>query len=184
MPQPFNPDEHDPVLERARALPAALPPSSDLWPGIERKLSTQTQKRWTTGRLVSAAIILIGISSVFTLKIADMLEAPANIESATATHFAKFGPWTTGGTDIVQARTDLLLTVEAELTELSPQTWEILTINLNNIETARREISVALEGNPDSELLQHLLLSTFTNEYALLTQVGTMTRSAQQRIKL
>lgn len=184
MTRPIDTDRRDPIVERARALPDSISPPHDLWPDIRHNLKSQAKTRWSTRRLAAAAVVLIGLSSTFTLWVAQNFEEPVRIEIAATPPVARFGPWFASGTDIVQTRDDMLNTVKLELANLSPETWEILVTNLNNIEAARRDINKALDGHPHSELLQHLLLSTYTNELTLLTQIGSMTRSAQQRIEL
>ena len=179
-----NIDEHDPLLKRARALPKVLPPSQDLWPDIEARLNTPQSMRWSVPRLAAAAVILMAITSTFTVWLTKEFTTPANLLKATTLPVAEFGPWVANGADIVQARTAMLLSVQNELAELSPATWEILTTNLYNIEVARQEITAALHKHPNSELLQHLLLASYTNEFTVLTRVGGMTRTAQQRTSL
>ena len=178
MTKPTDLAGDDPILERARALPQALNPPTDLWPEVERRMAAPAPGRWTPVRLATAAVLLVGLSSVVTLWLSNTPETNGSAEFAGSPAVAKVGPWFARGTDIAQTRANLYLAVESELESLSPDTRVILNANLRSIESARQEINAALEGHPNSELLQHLLVATYTNEMTLLSEIGEMARTA------
>jgi hypothetical protein len=178
MSKPTDLTGDDPILERARALPEALNPPTDLWPEVERRMAAPATGRWTPVRLATAAVLLIGVSSMATLWLSNAGDSSRPGELADSSPVSKIGPWLVSGTDIAQTRANLYLTVQDEMASLSPATREVLNANLRSIESAREEINAALEGHPNSELLQHLLVATYTNELTLLSEIGEMARSA------
>lgn len=176
MTTPIDDERNDPILDRTRALPASIEPAGDLWPAINRGLQAPTESRWATARLATAAVLLICVSSTLTLWVAGWLEAPVSGEIATAPPVVPFGSWFAGGTDIALARTQMYRSVE-ELALLSPETRDVVNANLGGIEIARRDINSALQEHPNDALLQQLLLSSYTNEIKILSDIGGMTRS-------
>ncbi len=182
MSNPIESHGEDPILSRARALPQAIEPARELWPGIDSAMrKPATQGRWL--RAVAAAL-LVGVSSAVTFLITSSIDQPVEDVVVSQPPVAMFGPTFAGGTDIVLTRARMLRAVQNDLAELSPATRAVLTTNLDKIEAARAEINAALQNHPNSELLQHLLLTSYTDELKLLGQIEGMTRTAKQRIKL
>ena len=178
-------DDHDPLLQRSRKLAAAVEPQNDLWPGIRDRLTGRTGFSWTSPRLALAAVLLVSISSTLTVWLGGEFQ---NVDHGGQLNDLNPGyvnvgyslPLQAMGPQFVQDRTDLILSLERELDELSPESRKVLAENLNNIDEAIRQINVALEDSPESELLLHLLLSTYTDQLTLLGTINGMTRSANE----
>ena len=175
--------ENDPLLQRTRALNAEVAPPDDLWPGIHNRLSELTERNrshWRSPRLAIAAVLLVSISSAMTMWLdGEFNPVPSNNADVAYTDVA-FPQHQAMGPQFVQARTDLILSLEKRLGELSPESRKVLAESLRNIDGAIREINTALEGNPDSALLLHLLLSTYTDQLTLLGTIDGMTRTVNE----
>ena len=183
-------EENDPLLRRARALDPAVEPPDDLWPGIRKAIQRGSQTefrhrsaeraRWTLPRLAAAAVLLVSISSVLTVWLNGEFRNPVPPRGPGYADQMLEGPYHAMGPQFVRARTDLLVSLEKELDELSPESRKVLAENLLNIDEAIREINTALQDNPDSGLLLHLLLSTYTDQLTLLSRIDGMTRAANE----
>ena len=173
-------EEIDPLLQRTRMLNPAVEPPDDLWPGIRKRLAERVRSPWTTSRLAVAAVLLVGISSALTLLIGGELRKPVSLDKSNTAYVEAELQHRAMGPQFVQARTDLVLSLEKELEELSPVSRKVLAENLNSIDEAITQINVALEDNPNSGLLLHLLLSTYTDQLTLLGTIDGMTRTANE----
>ena len=163
----------DALAERAGALPEALTPARDLWPGIRAQMEAPHERRTLPGfAIAAAALVAVSISLTWWIGEADQLQPEvALVMAAPDPHLLK-------------VRTELRTRVEAALLNLSPETRAVIAENLDRIELARRDIEAALQGNPDSRLLQTLMLSTYTNELTMLSELEGMTHSAKRRTQL
>lgn len=182
-------DQNDPLLQRTRALNAEVAPPDDLWPGIHNRLSELTERNrshWRSPRLAIAAVLLVSISSAMTVWLDGEFRnpVPSNNADLAYTNVALKSQYQVMGPQFVQARTDLILSLEKRLGELSPESRKVLAESLRNIDEAIREINTALEDNPDSALLLHLLLSTYTDQLTLLGTIDGMTRTVNERTRL
>ncbi|MFB3104998.1 MAG: hypothetical protein ACE1ZA_08725 [Pseudomonadales bacterium] len=179
-------DQNDPLLQRTRALNAEVAPPDDLWPGIHNRLSERNRSHWRSPRLAIAAVLLVSISSAMTVWLDGEFRnpVPSNNADLAYTNVALKSQHQVMGPQFVQARTDLILSLEKRLGELSPESRKVLAESLRNIDGAIREINTALEDNPDSALLLHLLLSTYTDQLTLLGTIDGMTRTVNERTRL
>ncbi|MCZ6643320.1 MAG: hypothetical protein O7G86_03495 [Gammaproteobacteria bacterium] len=173
-------DQNDPLLQRARALTTEVMPPEDLWPSIHNRLRQRPRSIWTSPRLAVAAVLLVSISSGLTVWLDGGLRDPSNNSNPAYVAVALNPQHLVMGPQFVQARTDLVLSLEKQLDELSPQSRQVLADNLRNIDEAISEINAALVDNPNSALLLHLLLSTYTDQLTLLGTIESMTRSANE----
>ncbi len=178
-------DQNDPLLQRTRALNAEVAPPDDLWPGIHNRLSELTERNrshWRSPRLAIAAVLLVSISSAMTVWIDGEFgnQASSNDPDFAYVEVAHTSQHQAMGPQFVQARTDVVLSLEKRLEELSPESRKVLAENLRNIDEAIREINSALADDPDSALLLHLLLSTYTDQLTLLGTIDGMTRSVNE----
>ncbi len=163
----------DSLAERAAALPEVLTPAKDLWPGIRAQIGANSRRRWLPGFAVAAAALLaVSVSLNWWFDDAAQLQPEAQVVVASP------------DPQLLKVRTDLRLRVEAALLNLSPETRAVIAENLDRIELARRDIDTALQGNPDSRLLQTLMLSTYTNELTMLSELEGLTHSAKRRTQL
>lgn len=83
-----------------------------------------------------------------------------------------------------QARMDLSISVADQLEQVSPATRVLFEQNLELIEDTVYEINTALRGNPDNDLLQQLLLSTYTEELLLLGEMDALTQYIKEGTEL
>ena len=175
-------DEDDPLLQRTRALATEVAPPADLWPGIRIRLFVSNRFSWNSPRLAIAAVLLVSISSAMTVWIDGEFsnQASSNDPDFAYVEVVHTSQHQAMGPQFVQARTDLILSLENRLDELSPESRKVLAENLRNIDEAITEINTALEDNPDSALLLHLLLSTYTDQLTLLGTIDGMTRTVNQ----
>ena len=128
-----------------------------------------------------AAVLLVSISSVLTTWFGSELRAPSTQPSSAYTDVASSRQYQAMGPQFVQARTDLVLSLEKKLDELSPESRKVLAENLLNIDEAIRELNAALEDYPDSGLLLHLLLSTYADQLTLLGTIDTIIKIVIER---
>lgn len=176
-------DLDDDLLRRARRLPTAIAPPRDLWPDVQRQLGQRRSPG--PARFAIAAVLLMTLSSAVTLLVSESLRdpepAPGTAALTAAVPQAAFGPRHVLSDEFLNSRAELRRSVEEALSELAPQArWEVAE-NLSQIEHARARINEALQSHPDSELLQHLLLSGYLNEMALLRELHDFTRTLAVR---
>ena len=94
---------------------------------------------------------------------------------------ANFGSQYTLGPDYIDARRILKGSFDENLDNLSPEAREEVISNLATIRQAIDDINKALADQPDSVLLQELLLDSYRNELSLMMQVDGVTRNAMYR---
>ncbi len=87
---------------------------------------------------------------------------------------ASFGGYEALGPEYEQARAQLAIGLAERLDRLPPEAQQKVERNLVEIRRSLREINVALALDPDSILLQQLLLSTYQSELAMLANVNKM----------
>ncbi|MGI9284407.1 MAG: hypothetical protein ACR2P1_03405, partial [Pseudomonadales bacterium] len=92
-----------------------------------------------------------------------------------------FGSHYTLGPDYQDARDDLWLKLQQELSHLEPETQTEVEKNLLAIGDAITEINNALSQEPGNALLQNLLLSSYRKELALMTSVDGMASTVMRR---
>ncbi len=96
----------------------------------------------------------------------------------------RFGPRFAMGPSFSQARTDLSISVADQLERVSPETKIVVEQNLNDINRALDQINAALSGDPDNNLLQQLLMSTYTEELVVLSEIDALTRSVREGVEI
>ena len=178
-------DRADKLIERAAELATKVRPQRDLWPGIAGRIAEPPGKRRWTPLLAQAAavVLLIGGSSSVTLWVTrdeqppQMQVVPQNLVFEQAA----FGAEHTFGSVYRSAGGDYRQQLDEQLERLSPEARTAVENNLALIRSAIDEISVALEKNPDSELLQELLLRSYRDQQALMRRVGSLTQHVMTR---
>ena len=83
--------------------------------------------------------------------------------------------------DYQEAHGDLAAQMEDELVRLSPEIRADVEKNLTIIRTAIRDINTALHNEPESALLQDLLLSAYREELSLMQRVGGLAQHVMSR---
>ena len=170
---PLNPA--DPLLARARQLERDIQPERDLWPEIEARLDKPASSPFGPFGWLRLAAILVGVSSWLTLTLNQTDTPAANLAT---THNGL--PANLMNAEFAQTRTDLLLALETQLATLSAEDRKVLADNLADIDKALKEINMAMEGNPNSDLLLQLLLSTYTDQLRLMGDMHDLTRSVNE----
>ncbi len=192
-------DKSDNLVTRARALPRSMKPPHELWSGIEREINAPSAEPENPQRdlkkpmpLAMAAVLVLGVLGIATT--AGYLAAgvfprenpavSATVVSRAAPYDARFGIHYAMGPAFVQARSDLVSDLDRELSRLSPQSQRSVMESLKKIENAILEINRALKKEPNNELLQKLLLSTYSEELQMLGDMDGMTRTLSERTRI
>jgi hypothetical protein len=105
-------------------------------------------------------------------------DAPALIFEPAA---GSFGTQYNLGPDYLDARRNLVSSLDAKLAELPEETREAVMTNLETIRKAIADINSALARQPDNVLLQELLLNTYREELDLMITVDGAANAAMRR---
>jgi len=180
----------DELLAKAARLPTSVSPERDLWPEIERAVSAPAvpqRSAWNSVWAQAAVVLLLigGSSGITYLSMSgDDATVPGVAETPQLVFepvSASFGSQYTLGPDYVDARRVLTGNLDAKLDSLSPEAREEIVTNMQTIRQAIQDINIALAEEPDSVLLQELLLETYRNELSLMIHVDSITRDAMYR---
>jgi len=163
------------LRDRALQLPRSVDPPHDLWPQIAARVSQEKIVRPRFGRqfLMAAAAILLLVGSVVTAYLVGRNQAsliastpPAVETGPSQILLASFQEL--GVHDYAATRNELFEALEGRRKELSPETLEMLKINLEIIDEAMGKIAEALGENPDSEFLMKQLAAAYRRQINLL----------------
>lgn len=181
--------DDDKLMQDAARLATEIAPKRDLWPEIEASISAPPKRNWTPYFAQAAAVVvLVAASSMLTYTLTK--EGP--IDTPPPVGERPDFNWRTevvmGGGEPIQfdqsfqiARGNLQTQLDKELGRLSPESRTEVERNLQVIREAVAEINEALEEEPDSVLLQDLLLKTYREELAVMRKVGGLTQSVMSR---
>lgn len=166
------------VTARAATLPVRVP-SSDLWPGIERRVRTIRPGRRTVTfsvtQLAAAAVVLMALSG----GLVWMLRNPAG-DTASVTGQTTSGqhrPATTLPLSLADATydkavTDLQQALVQDRSRLDPNTVQIIEKNLRTVDEAIAQAQRALEADPSNTYLNSHLADARRRKLALLRAVN------------
>lgn len=165
------------LRDRASRMPNTLEPSRDLWPGIAASIQGQTVVKGNFGRrmfLAAAAVVLIAGSMTVaffagkssTTPTAELMDSTES--SASSYLLASFEGL--GVDDYEATRAELLDALETRHGDLSPETVEVVMLNLQLIDDAMVEIAEALGNDPESEFLMKQLARAYRRQIGLLHQ--------------
>lgn len=179
-----NGERGDALMRALRRLPQEIDPPHDLWPGISDAMvvgSSRARSTWRGRQMwpyaLAAGIGCMALGALLTFGLMRSQPAPVtptdNGQPARFTE-ASFGGYAALGPEYETARASLAIGMAEKLDRLPPEAQQKVERNLGEIRRALREINVALELEPDSVLLQQLLLSTYQHELALLANVNQM----------
>lgn len=183
--------QSDELMAKAASLATELSPERDLWPGIEQAISEPVRpQRSGFGSVwaqAAAVLLLVGGSSGLTYLAMTGDDDPTvpvvadTVELGFEPVSANFGSQYTLGPDYIDARRILKGSFDETLENLSPEAREEVVRNLATIRQAIDDINKALADQPDSVLLQELLLDSYRNELSLMMQVDGVARNAMYR---
>lgn len=186
-----RPDAPGLIEDRARRLPAELPPARDLWPGIEARIrDAGGQSAPAPARARSAWLSLAAAASiVFAAAVAAFLHLAREPEQTTpgqvASHAppltAAFGPDHNLGSRYQAARAGLTDDFDQRLRALPPETRASVMQNLETIRRAMDEINAALGQDPANQFLQQQLLATYQDELTVLANLQRVTERLSTR---
>lgn len=140
------------LLARVAALPRAVEPARDLWPGILGGIESQKVVRPRFGNhrglwLAAAALLLVIASSGLTavwMRSAVVLEG----DPSAAVNTVAWEQFRAAETEYDRVTDELLAALDGRRDELAPETIEIVESNLALIDEAIREARTALERDP------------------------------------
>jgi hypothetical protein len=180
----------DELMARAAKLDTAIKPARDLWPEIERAINAPARRApsvWNSVWARAAAVVLLvgGSSGITYLAMQGVDDPTPQFVDTKPLVFqpvsGSFGSQYTLGPEYLDARRDLASRVDEKLDTLAPDTRVAVSANLESIRKAIEDINRALAEEPDSVLLQELLLDTYRDELSLMNKVDGITRAAMRR---
>ena len=180
---------------RLGELPLEVAPGRDLWPEIAARIEDRAQPVASTSRRAAwlwqaaAAVVLVAGSSLLTASLLDrdalmqQSAAPAvrangpAASDAAAVMPAAFGPAGQLDPEYVAARRQLTQVLDQRVAALPTSARAKLEFNLGEMRRAADEINAALAEQPGDPLLEELLLKTYQDELAMLSNISQLTNS-------
>jgi len=180
---------------RLGKLPLEVAPGRDLWPDIAARIEERAQPVASTRRRaawlwqVAAAVVLVTGSSLLTASLLDrsvlmqqsaVPAVPANAIAASDAAVAMpaaFGPAGQLDPEYVAARRQLTQVLDQRIAALPTSARAKLEFNLGEMRRAADEINAALAEQPGDPLLEELLLKTYQDELAVLSNISQLTNS-------
>lgn len=174
------------LLAQAAALPRELTPARDLWPEIEKRLARgnllgfpakpAVRRAWLAVAAAAALVVAAGLA----LRSRGTAPREASLEAGgTPTNVAL----STQPAGVLEAEREyakaasvLLAALDSTKERLSPQTLATVERDLQAIDQALADIRKALEKDPGSDALNHLLASTHQRKVKVLQQVVKLSR--------
>ena len=160
----------------AERLPREVQPPRDLWQPIETRIREESRP-WTSARLLAARPLLAAaaVALVMAGGYAAVRFGGRRPEAKVAVVQLGPGPHVAVAPteDEWAAASDHVLRTLDEAPNLDPKTREVVRQNLAIIDEAVRKIHKALEDDPQSPYLQHLLTAEYQRRSALLRKVAS-----------
>jgi hypothetical protein len=156
------------ALARAvRELEPTLPPSRNLWPGIERRIVDHPQRQPATWQRhwlsFGVAASLLMAASALTLALLDLRQPAGQLLTSTpAMERLQL--------DYQQVSNPMLASFTEANKDLAPATLEVLYRNLDLLAAARRDIEEQVRAHPEDSRLVTKLIQIHEQELTLLKQ--------------
>ncbi|MDH5271487.1 MAG: hypothetical protein OEY13_00275 [Gammaproteobacteria bacterium] len=182
---------------RLRELPRDVAPGRDLWPDIAARIEARAPPVASTTRRpawlwqAAAAVVLVAGSSLLTANLLDRSRpaqqsavpvVPVNgiaASDAAVAMRAAFGPAGQLDPEYLAARDQLTQMLDRRIAALPLSARAKLEFNLGEMRRAADEINAALAEQPGDPLLEELLLKTYQDELAVLSNVSQLTSSLE-----
>ncbi len=164
----------DEIMAAASQLSIGVVPERDLWAGIESAIEKPRQARWQGAFAQAASIVLLIGASAVTYMMLEAKNMPVTeVVGVPVLRVApaSFGVGNPLGPEYEDARAVLEVRLEQELERLPGPTQVDVRKNLENIRAAIDEINAALAEEPESMMLQKLLMSSYQRELEVLSKV-------------
>jgi hypothetical protein len=180
---------------RLGELPLEVAPGRDLWPDIAARIEERAKPVASAARLpawawqAAVAVVLVAGSSLLTASLLDrsvpmqqsaVPAVPANAlaaSNAAVAMPAAFGPAGQLDPEYVAARRQLTQVLDQRIAALPTSARAKLEFNLGEMRRAADEINAALAEQPGDPLLEELLLKTYQDELAVLSNISQLTNS-------
>ncbi len=185
--------ERDPLLTKVAGLPHSVPPGRDLWPTIRSRIEREAPgtRRVTRGLswqwAVAAGVAVAAVSVLFTwMALQPAGRGTEQLAGARPATVAALQPVAYGdhsglGPEYVAMRAEMFQLFKARLADLPDEPRARIEQNLATIQGAADAIDAALAGDPASQLLNQLLLSTYQDEIELYSSVAATAEAAGRR---
>jgi len=163
------------LRQRAARLPRSLDPPRDLWPEIATRITAETvvQGRFVRRALMAAAAAALVAGSVVTAYMVGRSQTGTIVENRQVIEtgpseivLASFQEL--GVADYLVTRSGLFGALEERSDDLSPETLEVLMVNLKVIDDAMEKIAEALGEEPGNEFLMKQLAAAYRRQIDLL----------------
>jgi hypothetical protein len=163
------------LLDRAAALPRAIVPPRDLWPGIAERLAPRRRgvSHWTMG-LAAAAALAVAVTIVSRPRPDAPATTPANVPVASTSEGLP-PALEQAEAEYARATAQLMAAIDARRGALPPRTVAALEENLKTIDAALADVRTALRSDPSNPHLNLLLASTHQRKVEVLRQVVRLT---------
>jgi anti-sigma factor RsiW len=163
----------------AAALPRGVRPASNLWPGIQHRLTSRPASLtnrapapwWHNRWLLAAAAVLLVIvaSSVTAIVLRPRVSPPRTASTA--------GQFATTEAAYREAANDLAAALERRRANLAPEQVAVIERNLKIIDDAIRESEAALAEHPGNQRIMELLWGSYEKKIDLLQRASSNVES-------
>jgi hypothetical protein len=169
----------EPLELKLAQLPRELAPPDNLWPAIVREIARPPHRLRPLAFASAAAAASACLATALTWAVLHGRGAHTAIAPVAATRTVSFDEPRDAG--YLAARTALQQTFRERLALLDPDTRAQIEASLALIHRAHEEIRKALEAAPDNPVLEHLLQSTWHDEFDLYDDVVRTTQPTLAR---
>lgn len=167
------------LLARVAELPRDISPPPGVWEAVRDETLDRPAGRWEAlwrvrYGLAAAAVLLVALSSTATVVLVGgggsdpvpLVQAPAPVAGPEA--LASLASFREAEAEYVRTAADLQAVLDARREQLAPETVQVLEENLRIMDGAIREARAALEADPASTELPHVLSSTYQEKINVL----------------
>ncbi len=166
------------VQSRIDGLARWVDPPRDLWPGIVGRIERQKVERGRFGSrarrfalaAAAAAVVAAAMLAAYTVGRRQSQPVITAVDPTPSVVAASFDANSLAAieSEFRHARTELLVILEQRRHQLSPETLLVVDSNLQLIDGAIDEITLALGRDPDNPQLSHRLAAVYRQQIELL----------------